>query len=151
MEPGPWRCGSDGQYGGGLGVVLGGTRAAARVGDLSPRMAARIRNFQAYAGMFIGRSPGEIPALVNEALALARVAGDKREEAFALLILGLVAGVLGGAEAMRPYLEEGLPLARATGFAMGATLALTSFVALRWLQSDPEETRRLAEEAIAMV
>jgi len=57
---------------------------------------------------------------------------------------------LGGAEAMRPYLEEGLPLARATGFAMGATLALTSFVALRWLQSDPEETRRLAEEAIAL-
>ncbi len=124
--------------------------AADRVADLSPRTAARIRNFQAYAGTFTGRSMGEIPALANEALALARAAGDKREEAFALLVLGLVAGLFGGAEAMRPYLEEGLPLARATGFAMGAILALMSFVALRWLQSDPEETWRLAEEAIAI-
>ena len=124
--------------------------AADRVGDLSPRMAARIRNFQAYVGMFSGRSVGEVPALANEALALARAAGDKREEAFALLVLGMVAGMLGGAEAMRPYLEEGLPLARSTGFSMGATLALTGFVALRWFQSDPEETRRLAEEAIAI-
>jgi predicted ATPase/DNA-binding CsgD family transcriptional regulator len=124
--------------------------AADRVGDLSPRVAARIRNFQAYAGMFTGRSVGDIPALANDALALARAAGDRREEAFALLLLGLMAGLLGGAEAMRPYLEEGLPLARATGFAFGAGLALTSFVALRWFQSDPEETRRLAEEAIAI-
>ena len=123
--------------------------AADRVGDLSPRMASRIRNFQAYIGMFTGRSVGESPALANEALALARAAGDKREEAFALLILSGVAGLVGGAEAMRPYLEEGLPLARATGFAMGTTLALLSFVSLRWFQSDPEETRRLAEEAIA--
>jgi DNA-binding CsgD family transcriptional regulator len=58
--------------------------------------------------------------------------------------------MLGGAEAMRPYLEEGLPLARSTGFSMGATLALTGFVTLRWFQSNPEETRRLAEEAIAL-
>ena len=124
--------------------------AADRVADLSPHMAARIRNFEAYIGAFTGRSVGEIPALATEALALARAAGDKREEAFALLLLGMVAGLLGGAEAMRPYLEEGLPLARATGFVMGTTLALTGFVALRWFQSDPEETRRLAEEAIAM-
>src|SRR5712692_8543515 len=44
--------------------------AADRVGVLSPRMAARIRNFQAYAGIFTV-SLGEVPALANEALALA--------------------------------------------------------------------------------
>jgi tetratricopeptide (TPR) repeat protein len=124
--------------------------AADRVGDLSPRMAARIRNFQAYVATFTGPSIGEIPALANEALAFARAAGDKREEAFALFILGLVAGMIGGAEAMRPYLEDALPLARATGFAFGASLSLTAFVTLRWFQSDPEETRRLADEAIAI-
>ena len=123
--------------------------AADRAGDLSPRTAARIRNSQALAGAMTG-SLGEVPALANEALVLARATGDKREEASALLTLGLVAGLLGGAEAMRPYLEEGLPLARATGSAVVTVQALTFFATLRWFQSDPEETRRLAEEAIAI-
>ncbi len=123
--------------------------AADRATDLSPNLRARICNFQCLLGMSTG-SLGEVPALANEALVLARAAGDKREEAFALLFLGLVAGMVGGAEAMRPYLEEGLPLARATGSAMVAVQTLTLFATLRWFQSDPEETRLLAEEAIAI-
>ena len=123
--------------------------AADRAAELSPKLRARIRNFECMVAFTTG-SLGEVPALANEALALARSAGDKREEAFALGILGLVAGLVGGAEAMRPYLDEVLPMARATGSAVVVVQALTMFVTLRWFQSDPEETRRLAEEAIAI-
>jgi predicted ATPase/DNA-binding CsgD family transcriptional regulator len=123
--------------------------AANRAADLSPNLRARIRNFECLVAISTG-SPGEIPALANEALTLARAAGDKREEASALGMLGLVAGLVGGAEAMRPYLDEVLPLARATGSAVVVVQALTMFVTLRWFESDPQETRRLAEEAIAI-
>jgi predicted ATPase/DNA-binding CsgD family transcriptional regulator len=123
--------------------------AADRAADLSPNLRARIRNFECLVAFSTG-SFGEVPALANEALTLARAAGDKREEASALGMLGLVAGLVGGAEAMRPYLDEVLPLARATGSAVVVVQALTMFVTLRWFQSDPQETRRLAEEAIAV-
>jgi predicted ATPase/DNA-binding CsgD family transcriptional regulator len=123
--------------------------AADRATDLSPNLRARIRNFECALAITTG-SLGEVPALANEALALARATGDKREEAIALGILGLVAGLVGGAEAMRPYLDEALPLARATGSAVVAVQALTMFVTLRWFQSNPEETRRIAEEAIGI-
>ena len=119
-----------------------------RAGDLSPGVRARILLFQCLLAVLTGRSLGEVPAMANEALALARAGGERREEALALLMLGLVAGALGGAEAMRPYFEEGLPLARSTGFVLGELFWLTMFVTLRWFQSDPDETRRLAQEAI---
>jgi len=123
--------------------------AADRATELSPNLRARIRNFECLVAFSTG-SLGEVPALANEALTHARAAGDKREEASALGMLGLVAGLVGGAEAMRPYLDELLPLARATGSAVVVSQALTMFVTLGWFQSDPQETRRLAEEAIAI-
>ena len=123
--------------------------AADRAGDLSPGLAARIRNFQSMLALTTG-SIGEVPALANEAIALARAGGDQHEEALALSIQGLVAGLVGGAEAMRPYLDEALPLARSAGFSLGVILFLSAFVALRLFQSDPEEPRRLADEAVAI-
>jgi len=124
--------------------------AAERLADVPPRLRARIRNFQCLVPLLTRASTlGAVPALANEALALARVSGDKSEEAFALCNLGIVAGLTGGAEAMRPYIEEALPLARSAGFSMGVFGSLAFFVLLRWFQSDPEETRRLAEEAMA--
>ncbi len=127
--------------------------AAERHADVPPRLRARIRNFQCVlaSGVLAPVSRGahaEVPALANEALALARASGDKHEEAFALCNLSIVAGLTGGSEAMRPYLEEALPLARSTGFSMGVLGLLGFFVLLRLFQSDPWETRRLAEEAI---
>ena len=122
--------------------------AVERAGDLTPGVRARILLFQCLLAVLTGRSLGEVPAMANEALALARAGGNQREQALALLMLGLVAGALGGAEAMRPYFEEGLPLARSTGFVLGQLFWLTMFVTLRWFQSDPDETRRLADEAI---
>jgi predicted ATPase/DNA-binding CsgD family transcriptional regulator len=119
-----------------------------RAGDLSPGLRARILLFECVISVMSGRSLGEVPAMANEALALARAGGDRREEALALLMLGMVAGLLGGAEAMRPYFDEGLPLARSTGFALVELFWLTMFATLRWFQSDPGETRRRAEEAI---
>ena len=123
--------------------------AAVGVGQLSPRLAARIRNIQGMLAALATRSFGEAPALANEALALARSVGDRREEAEALAVLGLVAGLVGGAEAARPYFEEFLPLMRSSGFALGTSVALAFFAVLRWFQAEPEETRRLAEEATA--
>ncbi len=127
--------------------------AAAQYAELSPRARAWIRLAQSFIPIFAGGgSWGEVPVLANEALGLARDTGEKGVESFALLILGIVAGLVGGAEAMRPYLEEALPLARSASFGQGfaQAFALMAFVMLRWFQSDPEEPRRLGEEAIAV-
>lgn len=123
--------------------------AGDHIGEISPRMAARIRIMECVVAVATG-SLGELPTLANEALALARVAGDQREEANALCILGLVTGVVSGAESMRPYLDEALPLARSGGSTQFTMFALIAFVLLRWFQSDPEESRRVADEAVAL-
>ena len=124
--------------------------AVDRAEDVSPRSRAWIRLMQCYVPLFAGQaSLGEVPALAREALALARASGgDAYVEALALALLGLVAGLIAGAEAMRPYMEEALPLARSAGFGFGAVFALELFVLLRWFQSEPEETWRLANEGI---
>ncbi len=70
--------------------------------------------------------------------------------ALALCTLGLTAGMAGGANAMRPYLQEGLELARSSGFPVGTVYSIVAFNWLRMFQSDPEEPRRLAEEAVAV-
>ncbi len=122
--------------------------AELRLGEIPPGMAARIRSFQCVVAVGTGEL-GELPTLANHALTLARAAGDKREEAVALLLLGMMAGVVGGAQAMRPYVEEALPLARSAGFGQVTTMGLSIFVLLRFFQSDPDQSRRLAEEAVA--
>ncbi len=88
--------------------------AADQAGDLSPRLRARVRNWQCLIAVVVpgSASLGQVPALASEALALARASGDKYEEAVALFTHGFLAGVVGGAEAMRPYLEEARLLAR---------------------------------------
>ena len=122
--------------------------AAERASDVPPPWRARLRNFQCLDYVLVAQRFEDIPALANEALALARASGNKREEAFALMNLGLAAGLIGGSQAMRPYVEEALPVARSTGFAWGVAGSLILYVMLRWLQSGPDETRRLAEEAL---
>jgi predicted ATPase/DNA-binding CsgD family transcriptional regulator len=129
--------------------------AADRADDLSPRLRARVRNWQCLLPLIVPGSgkPGQIPALAAEALALARASGDQNEEALALLVHGFLAGLVGGAEAMRPYLEEARPLARSArsaGLGQIEALALSVFAMLRLFQSDPDEARRLSEEAIVI-
>jgi predicted ATPase/DNA-binding CsgD family transcriptional regulator len=129
--------------------------AADRAEDLSPRLLARVRLGQCLPAIVMPGSGtrGQVPALATEALALARASGDKQEEGFALIILGLIAGLVGGAEGMRPYLEEARPLirlARPAGLAQIEAYALSFFATLRFFQSDPEEPRRLLEEAITI-
>jgi len=129
--------------------------AADRAEDLSPRMRARVRNWQCLLPLIVPGSgtPGQVPALAAEALTLARASGDKYEEALALLVHGFLAGLVGGAEAMRPYLEEARPLARSarsTGLGQIEALALSVFAMLRLFQSGPDEPRRLSEEAIVI-
>jgi len=129
--------------------------AADRAEDLSPRMRARVRNRQILGQLVMPGSEGlgQVPVLAGEALAFARASGDKNEEGFALLIQGLIAGLVGGAEAMRPYLEDGLRLARSAqsaGLGPIEAMARLGFAIFRFFQSDPEEPRRLLEEAITI-
>ena len=123
---------------------------AERAGEVSLRLRARLSAWECLTAVFTARRLGEVPALANNALALARAAGSKRDEATALVMLGIVAGLVGGAEAMRPYVDEAVPMARSAGFAYGVVMALEFFVLLRLFQSRPEENWRLAEEAIAV-
>jgi len=123
--------------------------AAAQVGEVSPRLGARLRYYEAMYAAFVAGRFGEVPGLAHESLVLARAAGSKRDEATALGLLGIVAGLIGGAEAMRPYAEEAIPIARAAGFRYGVVGVLEFVVALRLLQSRPDENWRLIQEAIA--
>jgi len=125
--------------------------AVDRAEAVLPSSRARIRLMQCFVPMLAGRgSLREVPALANEALALARAGQDEVAETLALSMLGFMAGLAGGAEAMRPYLNETLPQFRSAAFVPLGPLMLGVFVVLRWFQSDPEEPRRLAEDAIVM-
>ncbi len=127
--------------------------AVDRAEEVLPSSRARIRLMQCFVPILAGRgslSLGDVPALANEALALARAGEDEVAETFALAMLGFMAALAGGAEAMRPYLNETLPQFRSSAYIPIGPVMLGIFVVLRWFQSDPEEPRRLAEEAILM-
>src|SRR6266849_1958411 len=127
--------------------------AVDRAEEVLPSSRARIRLMQCFVPILAGRgslSLGNVPALANEALALARAGEDEVAETFALAMLGFIAALAGGAEAMRPYLNETLPQFRSSAYIPIGPVMLGFFVVLRWFQSDPEEPRRLAEEAILM-
>jgi predicted ATPase/DNA-binding CsgD family transcriptional regulator len=129
--------------------------AAERAEDLSPLLRARVRLSQCMPAIVMPGSAtlGQVPALANEALALARAIDAKQEQGFALLILGVLAGLVSGAEGMRPYIEEARPLIRlahSAGRAQIEAYVLSFFAVLRFFQSDPEEPRRLLEEAITI-
>jgi predicted ATPase/DNA-binding CsgD family transcriptional regulator len=126
--------------------------AVDRAGEVLPRTRAWIRLMQCFVPMLAGRgSLREVPALANEALALARAGEDELAETLALSMLGFMAALAGGAEAMRPYLNETLSQFRSAAYIPLGPLMLGVFIVLRWFQSDPEEPRRLAEDAIVMV
>jgi predicted ATPase/DNA-binding CsgD family transcriptional regulator len=128
--------------------------AGYRLDQLSPRWRAVLRNRQCMPPLVLpGSAPFEqVPALAREALEQARAAGDRNEEGLALLIQGMIAGLLGGAEAMRPYIEQGRPLMSrspsTTFLGVSESMMLSAYLMLRLFQSGPEETQRVAEEAI---
>ncbi len=120
--------------------------ASANADDLSPLLRARLLNRRSTLETWAG-SLEIVPGLANEALAQAREAGDSREEAYALAVLGVISGMVVGADAARPYIEEAIALGRSVGLAIA--LAQVYFCLFRWLQADPEEPRLMLEEAIA--
>src|SRR5262249_32718996 len=121
-----------------------------RVRDLSPNSAARILHYECFLAVLSRRAVEKVPALAGEALRLARAGGDRGEEAIALATLGFVAGLSGSADAMRPDIEEALPPAPSARIASATILALAGFIVLRLFQSNPEEVRRLADEAVTL-
>jgi len=128
--------------------------AASRASDVPALLRAQLRNVHCVHALNTGHGLVEVPAWANEALALARAAGDKRQEAFALSALGVMAGLGGGARAMRPYFEEARSATSLAGPAKGSSLTLLTyltnftFLVFRLFQSDSEEPRRIAEEGI---
>jgi predicted ATPase/DNA-binding CsgD family transcriptional regulator/tetratricopeptide (TPR) repeat protein len=124
--------------------------------QLSPRWRAVIRNRQCITPLVMPGAPRieQVPVLSREALEQARASGDKEEEGLALLIQGTLLGLTTGAEAMRPYVEQGRPLIHqsrsSTFMGMGEALMLSVYSSLRLFQSGPEETRRVSEEAVSV-
>ena len=125
--------------------------AAEQAGEVSPRWRAWIRLLQIFVPFVSGGSAfDEMPQLASEGLALARAGGDEVAEAFFVSLYGFMAGLSGGAEAMRPYLEQTLPHFRSATYIPLGSMLLDVFVLLRWFQSDPEEPGRLIQEAISL-
>ena len=126
--------------------------AAHGADDVSPRYRAWIRLLQSFVPLTSGRgSLRDMPALANEAFDLAHASGDRDAETLALVMLGLMAGFVGGAEAMRPYLDKTLPQFHSLSYVPLGPMMLDVFAMLRWFQSEPQEPRRLAQDAIAMM
>jgi predicted ATPase/DNA-binding CsgD family transcriptional regulator len=121
-----------------------------RIKDLSPRRAAQVLNLESLLAVASRQRWDQVYTNATEALRLARTSGDKVEEAIALGTLGLLAGLSQGAEAMRPYLDRAWPLAGSTRSWLVLGVSMIAFMMLRLFQSDPDETRRLAEEAVAL-
>jgi predicted ATPase/DNA-binding CsgD family transcriptional regulator len=121
-----------------------------RAQDLPPRAAAQIVNFESMLALVSSRQFERVPELSNRALTLARAGGARGEEALALSMLGVVAGLIQGADAMRPYIDEALPMARSVGWSPGLIFGLGAFIMLRLFQSDPGEANRLAAEVVAV-
>jgi predicted ATPase/DNA-binding CsgD family transcriptional regulator len=124
--------------------------ARLRLRDLSPSRAAQILNVDSMLALVSRQRWEQIPTNAQEALSLARAAGDRGQEANALMTLGLIAGLAGGADAMRPYNEKAWPLARSEGSVLVLGLSMAAFMMLRLFQSNPEESRRVAAEAVAL-
>ena len=121
-----------------------------RIADISPRRAAHVLNLESMVALVSRQRSDQVYANATEALRLARDAGDQVEEGIALGILGLMAGLSQGAEAMRPYMEQVWPLARSTRSMTVLGMATIAYSLLRIFQSDPDETRLLVGEAVAL-
>jgi ATP/maltotriose-dependent transcriptional regulator MalT len=91
-----------------------------------------------------------VPALAHESLALARTAGSKRDEATALVVLGIVAGLVSGTDAMRTYIEDAVRLGREASFPYVVVMGLEFLVLVRMFQSRPDENWSAIQEAISV-
>lgn len=125
--------------------------ATEHAGEVSPRWRAWIRLLQIFVPFVSGGGAfDEMPQLASEGLALARAGGDEVAAAFFVSLYGFMAGLSGGAEAMRPYLEQTLPHFRSATYIPLGSMLLDVFVVLRWFQLNPEEPRRLIQESISL-
>jgi len=124
--------------------------AALRAGEVSPRLRARLRYYECLTALFAGDRLGQVPALAHESLALARTAGSKRDEATALVVLGIVAGLVSGTDAMRTYIDDAVRLGRAASFPYVVVMGLEFLVLVRMFQSRPDENWSSIQEAISV-
>ena len=128
--------------------------ALSQAKSLPPLLRAQLLNLLCVFALNLGHGVAEAPAWANEALALARGTGDRREQGYALSVLGVSAELAGSTQAARPYFEQARSLAPLTGSALAGRhlmmTYLTSFPAfvVRMFQSNPEEPRRLADDWI---
>jgi predicted ATPase/DNA-binding CsgD family transcriptional regulator len=86
----------------------------------------------------------------EQALAVAREAGDQAAEAFALINLSAPAMEYGDYDLAYARLEDGLAAARAVGETEAASLALHNLGCLAWLRGDFQASRQWNAEALAL-
>ncbi len=86
----------------------------------------------------------------EQALALAREAGDRAAEAFSLINLSGPAMEFGDYDLAFTRLEAGLRAARAVGATEAASLALHNLGCLAWLQGEYQTSQQRAKEALAL-
>jgi len=86
--------------------------------------------------------------LLDQALALAREAGDAAEEAFCLNNLGVVAWKSGQYGRAKAFLEQSLALRRALGDTRGMATCLNNLGSVHGLLGEYERARRLFERSL---
>ncbi len=121
--------------------------AAARSGQLPPLLHARILNGRCYLEIWAGDA-GQVPALAGQSLALLDGRDDPVEQGRAHGFLGVVMAVALNPEAARPHMDRAVELLRAGGDDWGLAMSLAFFAGSRLFQADPDEPRRMLDEAV---
>jgi predicted ATPase/DNA-binding CsgD family transcriptional regulator len=122
--------------------------AAMAADGVQPRLRARVLTCLCYLETWMGRL-AVVPALADEALALARIADARQEEGRALGYLAVITALAAGADQARPYFEEASAIGRTVADSWSVANLLTFFSLARLFQADPGEVRRLMDEAVA--
>jgi non-specific serine/threonine protein kinase len=126
--------------------------AAREIGD-GPALACALRHLAMFrvsvSGGFGGRPAVQERALLEEALAAARAAGERRETGYVLSLLGLLAFAQGDRSAGTRMLAEALHLLRQVGDRDALCSSLNVAGSLALAQGDRAAARALFEEALA--
>ena len=121
--------------------------SAASAGALPPALRARVLNLRCYLEAWAG-DPAVVPGLAEQSLALLCGLDEPVEEGRAHGFIGFVLAYVQGPEAARPHMERAFELMRAGGDDWGLAMGLAYFADSRLFQADPDESRRMFDEAV---
>ncbi|MBW7881461.1 MAG: tetratricopeptide repeat protein [Caldilineaceae bacterium] len=123
--------------------------AGAALHDPASRLWIRLRMRQGALGFYLG-DYANASAVLEDALHRGRAAHMRNEVAFALNVLGQLAGWQGQRQPARRYLEESLALCEAVDDQAGKANALHKLAQLHGSFGDYEQARQLAQLSLAI-